>query len=204
MKNKNSSLHASPFLLLVILCFRIPASIRGIYVQGVPPRLEFHHQKFEDLWGQSDGCCRSYWQKICPQLIITPESGIIQQQHHHQQQKQQQQQTRSRRKHVAVNANIFKQRLDEDGYYQVDASALDLSVNHTKLAQGVMALEAHGWPATFIIMYDEAWTIAHEVEQLVRKTSGGCTNNLDMLAWKIDPNMGESGFSPHRDRQPDE
>ncbi len=98
----------------------------------------------------------------------------------------------------------LKQRLDDDGYYQVDAPALNLSGNHTKLAQGVVALEAHGWPATFIIMYDEAWTIAHEVEHLVRKTSGGCTNNLDMLAWKIDANMGEAGFSPHRDRQPDE
>ena len=27
--------------------------------------------------------------------------------------------------------------------------------------------------------------------------------NFDMLAWHIDPCLNQSGFSPHRDRQPD-
>lgn len=28
--------------------------------------------------------------------------------------------------------------------------------------------------------------------------------NMDMLAWYIDPSKGHAGFSPHRDRQPDD
>lgn len=26
----------------------------------------------------------------------------------------------------------------------------------------------------------------------------------DILAWRIDPSRGQAGFSPHRDRQPDD
>jgi hypothetical protein len=31
----------------------------------------------------------------------------------------------------------------------------------------------------------------------------GCAPNLDVLAWLVDPRRGDAGFSPHRDRQPD-
>jgi hypothetical protein len=36
------------------------------------------------------------------------------------------------------------------------------------------------------------------------KAATGNACNLDILAWYVDPNAGQAGFSPHRDRQPDD
>ena len=69
------------------------------------------------------------------------------------------------------------------------------------LARGVEALEAEGWPATFILVFDEAWALLERAAALVREASGN-EPNLDVLAWKVDPARGQGGFSPHRDRQP--
>jgi hypothetical protein len=181
------------FLVTISSWIRLTDSTYGIH-RSENPGLHFDRQTFESLWSQSNGPL--YWRNICPNLTIsmgteTPEPKLRLQ--------------RKTRNSIPTDADLkcLRERLDTDGYYQVDASALNLGVNHADLAQGVMQLEELGWPATFIIMYDEAWTIADEVGYLVRATSGGCENNLDMLAWKIDPNVGEAGFSPHRDRQPD-
>ena len=64
-------------------------------------------------------------------------------------------------------------------------------------------LRRAGWPATFILMYDEAWQLADLANQKMRSLTSNI-NNGDMLAWDIDPNRDEAGFSPHRDRQPDD
>jgi hypothetical protein len=69
------------------------------------------------------------------------------------------------------------------------------------LARGVEALEAQGWPATFILAFDEAWALLEQAAALVREATGN-EPNLDVLAWKVDPARGQGGFSPHRDRQP--
>ena len=51
-------------------------------------------------------------------------------------------------------------------------------------------------------MYDEAWQLSRTIDNHMGPITGN-TNNGDMLAWDIDPNRNEAGFSPHRDRQPD-
>ena len=66
---------------------------------------------------------------------------------------------------------------------------------------GVKRLVAHGWPASLIMMYDEVWAMAHQISALMEAVSG-CTNSLDTLAWMVTPSLGQSGFAPHRDRQP--
>jgi hypothetical protein len=67
--------------------------------------------------------------------------------------------------------------------------------------------------------YDEAWWVCHAVGQLMESVTGGNRNNMDFLAWYIDPGSGDggggegggeaatsappaAGFAPHRDRQP--
>ena len=70
-----------------------------------------------------------------------------------------------------------------------------------KLAQGITQLRNAGWPASFILMYDEAWELSNSASQIMSNLTTN-TNNGDMLAWDIDPNRDEAGFSPHRDRQP--
>lgn len=36
------------------------------------------------------------------------------------------------------------------------------------------------------------------------RAATGNAPNMDMLAWRVDAAAGEAGFSPHRDRQPDD
>ena len=72
------------------------------------------------------------------------------------------------------------------------------------LARAVVALQAAGWPASFVMVYDEAWALARRVDERMVSLARGNANNGDMLAWFIDPNANQAGFSPHRDRQPDD
>ena len=101
----------------------------------------------------------------------------------------------------------LRARIDRDGYFSLDTDTLAFvraKVNVTALAAGVMQLQRFGWPASFIALYDEAWALAHWVSHVMRATTGNQLN-MDILAWCIDPNTpGASGFSPHRDRQPDD
>ena len=90
----------------------------------------------------------------------------------------------------------------DDGYFYLALGGSSMTLVR-KLAQGIRQLKAAGWPASFILMYDEAWTLADQVNEIMFLVTGN-KNNLDMLAWYIDPDQGQSGFSPHRDRQPED
>jgi hypothetical protein len=71
----------------------------------------------------------------------------------------------------------------------------------TSLARGVEGLLRAGWPASFVLVYDEAWALIAALGALVEAATGN-RPNLDALAWYVDPKKGDAGFSPHRDRQP--
>jgi len=99
----------------------------------------------------------------------------------------------------------MRKELVEDGYTLVrndshDASAGIISV----LVKGITQLHKKGLPATFILLFDEAWQLA-KIGNKSLKASGHSKNvfNFDILAWYIDPSEGVAGFSPHRDRQPE-
>ena len=76
----------------------------------------------------------------------------------------------------------------------------------SNLAKGITFLhKSHGLPATFILLFDEAWELAFHpsTQQIISQTNHEKNVfNYDILAWYIDPSEGVSGFSPHRDRQP--
>jgi hypothetical protein len=96
----------------------------------------------------------------------------------------------------------LQKRLVEDGYVLVD-KILDKTLT-VKLKDAITALHKQGYPASFVLLFDETWELA----RLALKTLDDATHpsnvfNFDVLAWYIDPREGMAGFSPHRDRQPD-
>jgi len=69
-----------------------------------------------------------------------------------------------------------------------------------RLARGVEALLAYGWPPSFIFVYDEAWHVIERLTKKVKAASRGSEFIGDIYAWHVDPGKGEAGWGPHRDR----
>eukprot|EP00439_Symbiodinium_sp_Y106_P087445 s228_g54.t1 len=67
-----------------------------------------------------------------------------------------------------------------------------------RLALGVLQLEQHGWPATFIALYDEAWAMARDAGAVMREATGNSLC-MDVVGFLVRPSQTK-GFSPHRDR----
>jgi hypothetical protein len=128
----------------------------------------------------------SFWRSICPQLHIE----------------------KKRKKETPfalppLEIKDLKQRLAHDGYFKrAPSEELDWSVSISDLALGVEQLVECGLPASFIFIFDEPWVLMHQASQLLTTVSGGNRIVGDVLAWHVDPNKGNTGFSPHRDRQP--
>jgi ectoine hydroxylase-related dioxygenase (phytanoyl-CoA dioxygenase family) len=89
-----------------------------------------------------------------------------------------------------------------DGFVTLDRADLPWAASLRAMRVAVRRLIRRGWPATMLLVYDEAWSLAHQLSAVMRAVSGGCVNSFDTLAWSITPALGESGFAPHRDRQP--
>ena len=93
---------------------------------------------------------------------------------------------------------IRRDKLIQNGYALVDDS-FDVQL----VREGIEALHEHKIPATFILLFDEAWQLASQSKAVLEKSSHEKNVfNYDLLAWYIPP--GSPGFSPHRDRQPDD
>ena len=145
-----------------------------------------------------------YWRRICPQLSVggvglsgggaaaaqTPPSPL------------------------AVSdddLHTLHKLLDVEGYFTLPPHCMPWGAGlMEKLAVGVVQLMQCGWSPAFICMYDEAWWDCNAVDEMMQKVTGGNRNNMDFLAWYIDPGAPVSdggtgpaaGFAPHRDRQP--
>jgi hypothetical protein len=141
-------------------------------------------------WSNAD-----YWRKLCPHLSIS-DSDV----------------TTSTANETEGDSNEqtekceLQQRLINDGYALID-SQCDNATRDT-VAQAISDLETrHSLPATFALLYDETWHLAFESQRLLLRGNSvlhpSMLFNFDMLAWHIDPQKNQVGFSPHRDRQPD-
>ena len=60
----------------------------------------------------------------------------------------------------------------EEGFAALEPSELRWAVPVERLAQGVYDLERHGWPPTFIALYDEAWAMARDASEVMRLATG--------------------------------
>lgn len=103
----------------------------------------------------------------------------------------------------SASGKEFQKRLVEDGYVLVD-KILEEQHLTAKLKDAITALHKRGYPATFVLLYDETWELARlALETLSDATHASNVFNYDILAWFINPCENKAGFSPHRDRQPD-
>ncbi len=90
-----------------------------------------------------------------------------------------------------------RERLIRNGYALVDDT-----FNVGLVREGIEALHNKKIPATFVLLFDETWQLARQSKKVLEKASHEKNIfNYDLLAWYIPP--GSPGFSPHRDRQPE-
>lgn len=93
--------------------------------------------------------------------------------------------------------------LATNGFTLVDQVQEEETKLIAKLRNGIIRLEEQTLPATFIFLFDEAWELAtHSRNTLQQACHPKNQFNFDVLAWYIPP--GQAGFSPHRDRQPED
>jgi hypothetical protein len=127
----------------------------------------------------------SLWNRICPNLSI---------------------ETTNDKKKAGPNPTISSDeaerrrgKLIKDGFALVD-EPLDPTLIQ-KLKEGITRLHEQNLPASLILLFDETWELARSSRKVLASSSHPNNSfNFDLLAWYIEP--GESGFSPHRDRQP--
>ncbi len=129
----------------------------------------------------------AFWRKICPELHVGDADYL------------------AACKPIALPAERLAElraQLVADGFFTLGPDELSWHVHLAALRKGVRRLVGRGWPATMLLVYDEAWVMAHQLSELMARASGGCSNSLDTLAWSVAPALGQAGFAPHRDRQP--
>ncbi|KAG2497988.1 hypothetical protein HYH03_004247 [Edaphochlamys debaryana] len=127
-----------------------------------------------------------YWQKVCPELHIGGKLAV---------------KPLPKPKDVITDA---RKQIDSEGVVQFAPSDMAWGVDVDGLAHSLVRLMQHGWPSPFLVLFDEVWALIHRASSLMSSVSGGNAVNMDVLAWYVDPNQGGAGFSPHRDRQPDD
>jgi len=130
----------------------------------------------------------SYWRRVCPGLSVEDDAfqaGI-----------------KGRREDVASSSDCaeVRARLLEEGFAALRPSSVRWSVDVAALVEGVTALQRHGWPASFITVFDETWAMALDAGEIVSRSTGNVFS-MDIVAFHVDPRRAK-GFSPHRDRQP--
>jgi hypothetical protein len=97
---------------------------------------------------------------------------------------------------------ILRKQLIRDGFFTLAPEEMAWAASLKAMRIGARRLVRRGWPASLLMVYDEVWSLSHQLSSLMASVSGGCTNSFDMLAYSILPCLGQSGFAPHRDRQP--
>jgi hypothetical protein len=133
------------------------------------------------------------WRSLCPQLSIS-ENPLG-----------------SRMKPYAVSprdVQKVEQQIREEGYFQVGPV---VPRQETKLmADAVRIVVDHGFPATFVFVYDQAWQILSRLKNLLSPVLGALYyTTLDVWVYYIrganeeraEPKE-DSGWSPHRDGSP--
>jgi hypothetical protein len=109
-----------------------------------------------------------------------------------------------------------RDRVLRDGFAKLPAAPLRLRdvADVRLLAASAIRLAQHGWNPSFLLAFDETWTVAAQLAEVVALVTGGNRLNFDALCWHVDPvddgdgvddaSTTTTAFSPHRDRQPDD
>lgn len=133
---------------------------------------------------------KDYWLALCPRLSITEQPAW--------------------KARVSpgglIEADRVRQDLIEDGYSKIAQRGAVVSQEIVaQLNAGIVNLVRAGWPATFIIIYDEAWEAIEGMQTMIDAATHRKNRCIyDIVAWHVDAESGQAGFSPHRDRQPED
>src|SRR5262245_30521200 len=134
-----------------------------------------------------------FWRSICPQLSIS-DSPLG-----------------SYMEPYAVSpcdVQMVGQQIIEEGYFQV---GLVVPRQETKLiADAARTVVEHGFPAPFVLVYDQVWQVLSRLESLISPILGACYDmTLDVWVYYIRgvnedraESKEDSGWSPHRDGKP--
>ena len=125
-----------------------------------------------------------YWRRLCP--FLTVERNELLAQHT-----------------IPLNpstSSTLKQEFIKNGFFRLEQSIVNAPDTCAKMAQGISRLILHGWPASFIFMYDEPWAVIAKMQATLSTITGGSTFVGDVFAWHVNPSQGQRGWGPHRDR----
>ena len=121
--------------------------------------------------GEAEILSADYWRKLCPQLHV--EDLSYQAWYRPPAVRPGEAQILNDAPHAcpAVCGKV-RERILEEGFAALQPSELRWAVPVERLAQGVYDLERHGWPPTFIALYDEAWAMARDASEVMRLATG--------------------------------
>jgi hypothetical protein len=140
--------------------------------------------KLASLLSDPNRTSSSLWNRICPNLSIETTND----------------------KKAGTNPTISsdeaerrRAKLIKDGFALVDEPLDPILIQ--KLKEGITRLHEQNLPASLILLFDETWELAQSSRKVLASSSHSKNSfNFDLFAWYIE--AGDSGFSPHRDRQP--
>jgi len=104
----------------------------------------------------------AYWQMLCPELHVNDPAL-----------------TKAARRqtfdfvHSPDRIDDLRETMHRDGYFVIDAGPeLPWAVNLESMARAVQILGEAGWPPSFLLVYDEPWVMAYQLQQLLLLTTG--------------------------------
>uniref|UniRef100_A0A7R9WSB1 Uncharacterized protein n=1 Tax=Craspedostauros australis TaxID=1486917 RepID=A0A7R9WSB1_9STRA len=153
------------------------------------------------------GTDKTIWEKLCPELSIVATGDADEIDHkppaapaiHDAADDAGKDGDTTKDEDVVYNKRM--QSIVQDGYCLVDDVPAPSLIE--KIRNGIEQLVAMDLPPTLIFLFDETWELAKISSQTLTSANANDNQfNYDVLAWHIP--HGSAGFSPHRDRQPDD
>jgi hypothetical protein len=88
-------------------------------------------------------------------------------------------------------------RIRQEGYFRLRH---DFGTDLAILAATVRGLSADGIPPVFAFVYDEFWALFQALDSLYGGLLGPYGYLPDFWIWNVDPQNGDAGWTPHRDK----
>jgi len=123
----------------------------------------------------------TFWRETFPELTITGSAGQA----------------------VAAlepgRLGIVAERMRVEGYFQeADAELVDLA---ERLSRAIERCASLSIPPVFVFLFDEAWQVFDRQRETLASLLGPGFQVLpDFWAWRVDPQAGQAGWRPHRDK----
>lgn len=98
-------------------------------------------------------------------------------------------------------AALFEHRLNREGYFQYHVAPESWGLPLSTMAEGVQRLVDADLVPPFAFLYDEFWLLFFKQMRMIARFLGDDYQLLpDFWVWHVDPQKGQSGWRPHRDK----